>query len=501
LPPLFEALRVHGHPDDEVIVVDNGSEDETMEVLGRFARPQLRAIRLDRNHGFAGATNRGADEARNPVLVLLNNDMVVEPDFLQPLLDAFVEEPGAFGISCQIDFIDPKKERWETGKVHARLEQGSVRLFHLDRFETDLLYPVFFAGGGASAYDRAKFLELGGFDEAVFSPVYIEDVDLGYRAWKRGWPSLIAPRSFVHHKHRGTTRRIWSEHKIHSFFVKNLAALLWKNADSRRLLARHLSGLVVTPFRVLYQQGGRAAVLTWVGMLRQIPATMRARLAEAAVPRALSDEEIFALSRHRHAYRARYHAGDARVAGEKPQVLVVSPYSPVPNVHGGATRMMNLLREMRDSCDVTLVTYWDTEAEAAPGNVAELRSLCREAILVRRDLHGIGPGLLPRATFGFWSQAMFDEVEFQLDRRRYDVVQVEYTHMAHYLPPPCGGLLRVLVEHDVASVVAQRVREAQPTAARRWRKRRDELRMLDYEMTGVEDADMVVAMSDVDRDA
>jgi len=499
LPPLFEALRVHGRPDDEVIVVDNGSEDDTIAVLEAMGHPQLRVVRLDRNHGFAGATNRGAAESRNPVLVLLNNDMVVEPDFLQPLLDAFVEEPGAFGISCQIDFIDPKKERWETGKVHARLEQGSVRLFHLDRFDADALYPVFFAGGGASAYDRAKFMELGGFDEAVFSPVYIEDVDLGYRAWKRGWPSLMAPRSFVHHKHRGTTRRIWSEGRIHSFFVKNLAALLWKNVDSRSILRRHLAGLAVTPFRVLHDQGGRAALFTWIGLLKQIPPTMRARFAESRVPRALSDEEIFALSRHRHAYRARYHAADARVPGAKVRVLLVSPYSPVPNVHGGATRMMNLLCAMRDRCEVTLVTYYDTEAEAAPESRVRLRSLCSEVVLVPRDLHGRGKGPLPKATEGFWSQAMFDEVEFQLDRRPFDVVQVEYTHMAHYLPPPCAGLLRVLVEHDVAFVAARRAHQAESSGLRRRRLRRDELRMLDYELGHVEAADLVLAMSDDDR--
>jgi len=78
-------------------------------------------------------------------------------------------------------------------------------------------------------------------------------------------------------------------------------------------------------------------------------------------------------------------------------------------------------------------------------------------------------------------------------------VQVEYTHMAHYLPPPCEGLLRVLVEHDVASVAARRAREAQSKPLQRWRKRRDELRMLDYETRHVEDADLVVAMSEVDR--
>src|SRR6476646_10374863 len=157
------------------------------------------------------------------------------------------EEPDAFGVSCQIDFIDKNKPRWETGKVHATWSYGTLHLFHLDRWRDDRLYPIFFAGGGASAYDRAKFLALGGFDEAVFAPVYIEDVDLGYRAWKRGWPSLMQPRSVVHHKHRSTTRRLWSESTIHAFFVKNLAALVQKNVTDRRLLAVHLAGLTLLP--------------------------------------------------------------------------------------------------------------------------------------------------------------------------------------------------------------------------------------------------------------
>ena len=213
----------------------------------------------------------GRARRANPVVIMLNNDMVVEPDFVQPLLDGFASEPDVFGVSCQIDFIDPAKPRWETGKVHGELRRGVVRLFHLDRFDDDLIYPIFFAGGGASAYDRARFLELGGFDDDVFSPVYIEDVDLGYRAWKRGWASVLAPRSMVHHKHRGTTRRLWSEGVIHSFFLKNLAALLWKNVGSWRLLTRHLAGLTLLPLKAFREQGGRCAMATFTGLVKQIP--------------------------------------------------------------------------------------------------------------------------------------------------------------------------------------------------------------------------------------
>jgi len=504
LPPLIAALRTHGHPDDEIVVVDNGSDDDTLAFLARLAEdaPELRSVSLPTNEGFAGATNRGARDAKNPVVIMLNNDMVVEPDFVQPLLDAFASEPDAFGVSCQIDFIDPSKPRWETGKVHAKLRRGAVRLFHLDRFDEDLIYPVFFAGGGASAYDRARFLELGGFDDDVFSPVYIEDVDLGYRAWKRGWPSVLAPRSMVHHKHRGTTRRLWSEGVIHSFFVKNLAALLWKNVGSWRVLRRHLAGLALLPVKVFREQGGRSALATCTGLARQIPRTMRGRLREARHHRVLSDEEIFHLSRYRHAYRARFHPEDtAASAGARPQVLVVSPYSPAPAVHGGAVRMQSLIREMSRRCDVTLISFADTEAETRTENLSLLRELCRDVVLLPRSGHGDGGWLEPSKTRGFHAFAMHEQVEYWLDRRRFDVVQVEYTHMAHYLPPRCPGLLRVLVEHDVTFVAQRRAMELAPSLPRKLALWYDGLRTLRHEVAAVESADMVLTMSDDDRAA
>ncbi|MCC6765431.1 MAG: glycosyltransferase [Deltaproteobacteria bacterium] len=498
LPPLAAALARHA-PGGEIVVVDNGSEDDTREwVAAHF--PAVRVIALPTNEGFAGATNRGAQDSLHPTVILLNNDMVVEPDFILPLLAAMDEEPDVFGVSCQIDFIDKNKPRWETGKVHAEWTYGTIHLFHVDRWDDASLYPIFFAGGGASAYDRAKFLELGGFDEAVFSPVYIEDVELGYRAWKRGWPSLFAPGSRVHHRHRSTTRRRWSEDEIYSFFVKNLAALVWKNVDDPRMLARHLLGLLLLPLRLWRQANRRVALYTWRGMWRQLPVLARARLREGRVARALDDATIFHVARYRHAYRGALGRRPRRRADARPRVLIVSPYSPYPPVHGGAVRILALLRRLASVADVTLLAYADTQAELDPRSTAELQRICRDVVVIERDTTAVGGVLFPNKTRGFCSRLMRDEIEYWLDREDFDVIQIEYTHLAHLMPMPARGLLRVLVEHDVSFVSLARARATTESAAAKIAFAFDWMRMLRYELAAVSFADLVLTMSETDRD-
>src|SRR5579883_394768 len=160
LPSVIEAAK----PPHEILIVDNGSTDGTIEYVHQNF-PTVHILPLDKNHGFSEGNNRGIATVSTDIVVLLNNDMIVDRDFLRPLLDGF-SDPTVFAVTSQIFLQDPTRRREETGKTRARFEHGGFYLWHDDigpADETHETIPVFWAGGGSCAIDRRKFLEIGGF--------------------------------------------------------------------------------------------------------------------------------------------------------------------------------------------------------------------------------------------------------------------------------------------------------------------------------------------------
>jgi len=124
--------------------------------------------------------------------------------------------------------------------VGARHAARAASCRRYDRHSLALLH----GGGGSCAFDRRKFLELGGFD-ALLRPFYMEDSDLGLMAWKRGWRIFYQPKSRVWHEHRGTIGRKFPRSYIDDVIRKNAILYAWKNAHAPSRLLAHF-GWVLT---------------------------------------------------------------------------------------------------------------------------------------------------------------------------------------------------------------------------------------------------------------
>jgi GT2 family glycosyltransferase/glycosyltransferase involved in cell wall biosynthesis len=442
LPSVVAALD--GNPGNEIVVVDNGSTDGSAAFL-RERFPEVRLVALDRNHGFGGGANAGVRAAGNGIVVLLNNDMRVEPDFLAPLLAGFRNEK-VFAVSCQIFFGDPNRRREETGLTQGCWRDGALRLSHrIDNGVRDL-YPCFYGGGGSCAFDRRKFLELGGFDP-LLRPFYLEDADLGFLAWKRGWQVLYQPASSVIHEHRGTIGRHFTAGQINAVYQKNYVLFAWKNIHDWRKLAAHfgfaLGGSLATAIADDCPLRASAAGI-WRAFL-QLPQALASRWRARRLA-TVSDTEAFLRPLGGY-FRDRFQLEASAGAPERPSVLFVSPYPLVPPTHGGAVFMSATVRELARLSELHLVCMLEHPSQREAQQ--ELARLCASAEFLVRG----GP---PHCLGSWQSYAVreFANEDFQwlIDRQIYtrhiDVVQIEYTHMAQYAGR-YRGIATVLFEHDI----------------------------------------------------
>jgi GT2 family glycosyltransferase/glycosyltransferase involved in cell wall biosynthesis len=441
IPSIIEALS--GNPDNEIIVVDNGSQDGSADFL-RERFPSVRVLALDRNLGFGGGSNAGFDAAKNDIVVLLNSDMRVERDFLLPLLEAFADET-IFSVACQIFFSDPTKLREETGLTQSWWENGSLRVRHRDDPAIQVPYPCAYGGGGSCAFDRTKFLELGGFDE-LLAPFYLEDTDVGYLAWKRGWKVLYQPRSVVYHEHRGTIGKRFSAGEIDLVLKKNFVLFCWKNIHEWRRLGSHFffayAGAVVT---VLFGDSPERANFggLW-NAFRQLPGAMRSR-ARARELAIVDDTEAFRRPLGGY-FRDRF--AQLPIDPERASVLFVSPYPICPPVHGGGVFMYQTALELTRLCDLHLLILLDNAWEREPHLELERKASSAEYLVRTEGREKQFGSIMPHAVREFASQ----ELEWLLHREMYlreiDIVQLEYTTLSQY-----GGAYRrlacMLFEHDV----------------------------------------------------
>jgi GT2 family glycosyltransferase/glycosyltransferase involved in cell wall biosynthesis len=441
LPSVVEAMD--GDPANEVIVVDNGSADGSAEFV-RSHFPSVRLLALDRNLGFGGGSNAGFQAARNDIVVLLNSDMRVDREFLPPLLEAFTDEQ-VFAVGCQIFFSDPTKVREETGLTQGWWESGGLRVRHRIDPTVQSAYPCSYPGGGSSAFDRRKFLELGGFDP-LLSPFYLEDTDLGYMAWKRGWKVLYEPRSIVFHEHRGTIGKTFSRRHIDLVLKKNFILFCWKNIHQWKMVFSHIfflfAGAAVSQLFGDSPERSNFAGL-WKALL-QLPAALRSRVRARGLA-AITDTEAFRRPLGGY-FRDRFQALPADP--ERLRVLFLSPYAIWPPVHGGAVFMSQTVKHLARLTQLNLIILLDHAWELEPHRAIQSLVHSTEFLVRLNEKQKTVASIAPHAITEFASQDLEWLIHRQILTQEIDVVQIEYTALAQYAMD-FSQIACILFEHDV----------------------------------------------------
>lgn len=242
LPSVLGACQRYSSGKAELIVVDNASFDGTTDYL-RLNFPLLKLIEQPVNRGFASSVNLGVSCAQSEIVIALNNDMRVSEDFLLFFPEHF-EDRDVFAVRPGVT-RNPEDKIFDlkNPKIGAGFKFG---LFDVNKEVKETTNLVFFTGGGCSAFAREKFMQLNGFDE-IYSPFYFEDVDLSYRAWKRGWKIVYEPRSLVYHQGAATIPKLYSPFFIDTIVERNRFLLVWKNITDWKLM---LQNFIFVPVRV-----------------------------------------------------------------------------------------------------------------------------------------------------------------------------------------------------------------------------------------------------------
>ena len=292
LPRCLECLSSQTFHFFEVIVVDNGSTDDSVADLEKqHHQLDLRVERLASNRGFAAANNLGAQLARGTWLILLNTDAFPETDWLENLIQTANDNPQYTCFSSRQlqankpELLDGAGDCYHvSGLAWKRCMGYPSSEYGLEKIE------VFSTCGAAAMYSRDAFLDVAGFDEDFFS--YLEDVDLGFRLRLRGHRCLYVPEAVVHHV-GSASLGVASDFALYHYhrnliwsFIQNMPSrLLWK------YLLAHLAANVI--YLATYIVRGRGRVL-WKAKMDALHGLARARQKRVEIQsrRSVTDSEL-----------------------------------------------------------------------------------------------------------------------------------------------------------------------------------------------------------------
>ncbi len=271
------SLARQSRPDFEILVVDNGSSDDSVETVRRAA-PGAVILRQDRNLGFAGAANAGIRAATAEWVAVLNNDTEVAAEWTARCADAIGRYPDAAFFACRIFDFARRDLVYSAGDCFLRAGIGYRRgQEQPDRPEYDNEDEIFGACGCAALYRKSVLERVGGYDDRLFA--YMEDVELGLRLKASGLRGYYLPAARVYHYGAATSGGEFSPLSV-NLRTRNSLLVLLKSVPAKILLRCVPMILLSQVFwlaRVIRQGRILSYLRGLMGALRLAPAMLRSR--------------------------------------------------------------------------------------------------------------------------------------------------------------------------------------------------------------------------------
>lgn len=274
LPKLFEAVNNPVNNIIEVIVVDDGSWDDSVSFLSKEYAGRVKLIKHTKNRGFSAAVNTGVRATKGDLILLINTDVIPEKNFLESLLPHF-DNPKVFAVSAHEEGYGGAKGFFADGYIQLGMNK-----------ETKSAHQSFYVSGGSGVFRKSIWQELSGMDEKLLSPFYWEDIDLCFRAAKRGYINLWEPDGKVVHQHESTISKFPKKY-VARVKERNQLLMLWKNIQSKNLIKKHIVAILL---RAIKHPGYFIIIFMALGRLGIALKARNKEIKETKV----SDEAIFA---------------------------------------------------------------------------------------------------------------------------------------------------------------------------------------------------------------
>lgn len=251
LEDCLQSLSQQSFKDFEIILVDNGSTDRSLEyVESNF--PETKIIKLKENFGFAKAINVGVKSSNADYVVFLNNDTCVDKRWLASLVECADRHQEVISVNSKLlNFYDRKRIDGVGILINEVGQARSIGWQDKDGIQYFKESYIFGATGGASLFRRNEFIKVGLLDETYF--MYSEEVDFAFRAQFLGYKSIFCPEALVFHKHKATAKKMPQHLEYWQF--RNMTQTIIKNFTASIILKRwRWLKIIIVHFNTIFYQ-------------------------------------------------------------------------------------------------------------------------------------------------------------------------------------------------------------------------------------------------------